>query len=427
MASVRRHTARLLQCGNMFGARRFSGPGAVGGLPRAVADWRRPESGRLSNVMTKTARALIAALLLSVAAAGCSEEEPAGDLRGELAELRDRIAEAKETAERHQGGLVGEMAAMRREALLLSAALLENRLIAEEGGVPAKLVAPATSPDPARAHQILRHIAAAEERLEHAKKQAETNESVAGSLAQTTVVTQELALAQLWLAYYQSDYGLALPGRDERKDTRALEVAAGSGAPAPADPARIVEDLGALKDSARAEGAENSSAAEPPATKPALKAAAQDVGAPIDTAKSSIAEAPAAKPAAAEAAQEIGAPVDSAENGGAAPLATETTPEEDAQHVTALIDSVKVGGPTNPKKEKETEPASAPQPPPRHYSREDTVRLQLLLQEAGFNPGTVDGRWGPSTQGAIAEFQRASGLPASGQPDAATLDALGSN
>ncbi|MQA73816.1 MAG: carbon monoxide dehydrogenase, partial [Solirubrobacterales bacterium] len=40
--------------------------------------------------------------------------------------------------------LVGEMAAMRREALLLSAALLENRLIAEEGSVPAKLVAPAT-------------------------------------------------------------------------------------------------------------------------------------------------------------------------------------------------------------------------------------------------------------------------------------------
>lgn len=372
--------------------------------------------------MTKKARALIAALLLSVAAAGCSEEEPAGDLRAELAELRDRIAEAKETAERHQGGLVGEMAAMRREALLLSAALLENRLIAEEGSVPAKLVAPATSPNPARAQQILRHIAAAEEQLEHAKKQAETNESVAGSLAQTTVVTQELALAQLSLAYYQSAYGLALPGRDERKDIPAREVAAGSGAPAPADPARIVEDLGALQDSARAESAENSSAAEPPATKPAPKAAAQDVGAPIDTAKSSIAEAPAAKPAAEEAAQEIGAPVDSAKNGAAAPLATETTPEEDAQDVTALIDSVKGGGP-----KKETEPASAPQPPPRHYSRKETVRIQLLLQEAGFNPGTVDGRWGPSTQGAMAEFQRASGLPVSGQPDAVTLDALGSN
>src|SRR3546814_10878681 len=93
------------------------------------------------------------------------------------------------------------MAAVRREVLLLSAAMLENRLIAETGGVPAKLVAPARPPDPARAEQILRHIAATEDAIAKAKEEAAERQGVAGSLSQTAVVTQELTLAQLRLAY----------------------------------------------------------------------------------------------------------------------------------------------------------------------------------------------------------------------------------
>jgi hypothetical protein len=295
--------------------------------------------------MVKTARAPLAALLLALAvlgtAAGCSDE-PGGsdaDLRADLAALRNQIEETKTAAEQHQGGLLGEMAAMRREVLLLSAAMLENRLIASEGGVPSQVVAPAVTANPARAEQLLRHIAATEEAIEKAKEGAAGREGVAGSLSQTAVVTQELTLAQLRLAYFQSAYGLALPGEDA------------AGAP----PARA--------------------AAPAPAPAPARSEAAQDAG-----------------------AQDVGDLIGSVKDRSAGKQAAALPP---------------------------LEKVDVPQLPPTSYDRNDYARIQLLLQEAGHNPGPVDGQWGPRTQSAMADFQRAKGLAVSGEPDAATLDALG--
>jgi peptidoglycan hydrolase-like protein with peptidoglycan-binding domain len=43
----------------------------------------------------------------------------------------------------------------------------------------------------------------------------------------------------------------------------------------------------------------------------------------------------------------------------------------------------------------------------------------------GFNPGSVDGAWGPRTRRAMTEFQRSAGLPPTGEPDEASLQALG--
>jgi hypothetical protein len=295
--------------------------------------------------MVKTARAPLAALLLALAvlgtAAGCSDE-PGGsdaDLRADLAALRNQIEETKTAAEQHQGGLLGEMAAMRREVLLLSAAMLENRLIASEGGVPSQVVAPAVTANPARAEQLLRHIAATEEAIEKAKEDATGREGVAGSLSQTAVVTQELTLAQLRLAYFQSAYGLALPGEDA------------AGAP----PARA--------------------AAPAPAPAPARSEAAQDAG-----------------------AQDVGDLIGSVKDRSAGKQAAALPP---------------------------LEKVDVPQLPPTGYDRNDYARIQLLLQETGHNPGPVDGQWGPRTQSAMADFQRAKGLAVSGEPDAATLDALG--
>jgi len=300
--------------------------------------------------MVKTARAPLAALLLALAvlgaAAGCSDDEPGGsdaDLRADLAALRDQIEEAKTAAEQHQGGLLGEMAAMRREVLLLSAAMLENRLIASEGGVPSQVVAPAVTANPARAEQLLRHIAATEEAIEKAKEDATGREGVAGSLSQTAVVTQELTLAQLRLAYFQSAYGLALPGEDAAGAPPA-RAAAPAPAPAPA-----------------------------PATAPSE--AAQGAG-----------------------AQDVGDLIGSVKDRSAGKQAAALPP---------------------------LEKVDVPQLPPTSYDRNDYARIQLLLQEAGHNPGPVDGQWGPRTQSAMADFQRAKGLAVSGEPDAATLDALG--
>ena len=53
------------------------------------------------------------------------------------------------------------------------------------------------------------------------------------------------------------------------------------------------------------------------------------------------------------------------------------------------------------------------------------LKLQVLLDRAGFSPGQIDGRWGDNTELAVAWLQRAEGLKATGIVDEATARALG--
>src|ERR1700730_15261234 len=50
--------------------------------------------------------------------------------------------------------------------------------------------------------------------------------------------------------------------------------------------------------------------------------------------------------------------------------------------------------------------------------REVITRLQIFLDQRSFGPGKIDGRWGEFVAKALQRYQRAHGLPASGQIDA---------
>ncbi len=52
------------------------------------------------------------------------------------------------------------------------------------------------------------------------------------------------------------------------------------------------------------------------------------------------------------------------------------------------------------------------------------VKLQTLLDRAGFSPGQIDGRWGDNTELALSWFQKAEGLRVTGIADRATVRAL---
>nr|WP_235785821.1 L,D-transpeptidase family protein [Sphingomonas sp. PR090111-T3T-6A] len=53
------------------------------------------------------------------------------------------------------------------------------------------------------------------------------------------------------------------------------------------------------------------------------------------------------------------------------------------------------------------------------------MQVQVVLDHLGFSPGVVDGRQGASLKRALAGFQKANGLPASGEMDPRTAAALG--
>ncbi len=52
------------------------------------------------------------------------------------------------------------------------------------------------------------------------------------------------------------------------------------------------------------------------------------------------------------------------------------------------------------------------------------LAVQAALKEAGFNPGSLDGKFGPQTQKAIQQFQKAKGLKSDGKVGYKTLTKL---
>lgn len=64
------------------------------------------------------------------------------------------------------------------------------------------------------------------------------------------------------------------------------------------------------------------------------------------------------------------------------------------------------------------------QVPGAYLSGDDVLALQQRLLDLGFGVGRVDGRFGPRTEQAVAEFQRNIGLPGDGTCGPATLKAL---
>jgi len=56
--------------------------------------------------------------------------------------------------------------------------------------------------------------------------------------------------------------------------------------------------------------------------------------------------------------------------------------------------------------------------------RGDARNAQQALKEKGYDPGPIDGVHGPRTSAAIREFQKAEGLPVTGQMDGETRERL---
>ncbi|WWT39812.1 putative baseplate hub subunit and tail lysozyme [Microcystis phage Mwe-JY25] len=59
-------------------------------------------------------------------------------------------------------------------------------------------------------------------------------------------------------------------------------------------------------------------------------------------------------------------------------------------------------------------PAPSPPPPAAAAPASSVKNIQWRLAQLGFDPGPSDGKWGPRTEAAVRQFQRARGLAADG-------------
>jgi hypothetical protein len=148
------------------------------------------------------------AIALAAAIPAFAQDAP---LSAELADIERQLTEIEAQAARYEGGLILTLLDARREALLLARTLVENRINAEAGAATVEVTVPAVQPDEARAAQILGEMAAVQQRIEEAEREAASGGGLIQALALSRAETEKLTLAQLQMGYLQAKYGIAFP------------------------------------------------------------------------------------------------------------------------------------------------------------------------------------------------------------------------
>lgn len=147
---------------------------------------------------------------ISLAAAGPALAQDVS-LSTELDDIERQMSEIAAQTARYDSGLILTLIDARREALLLARTLIENRINAEAGGATIEVTVPAIQPDEALAEQILGEMAAVQQRIEEAEREAATAGGLIQALTLSRAETERLTLAQLQMGYLQAKYGIAFP------------------------------------------------------------------------------------------------------------------------------------------------------------------------------------------------------------------------
>jgi hypothetical protein len=154
---------------------------------------------------------LSAFLLISTCLTTSAFAQDSSPLDAEIAAIEDQISEVEGTIARYDGGLIRMLAESRREALLLLRTVVETRKQAEASGTTIEVIVPAVEPDPTRAEQLLGEMAAQQQRVETAEREAASAGGLIQAVALSRVETEKLTLAQLQMAYLQARYGISFP------------------------------------------------------------------------------------------------------------------------------------------------------------------------------------------------------------------------
>lgn len=110
-------------------------------------------------------RTALRALALIVIATPAFAADSTSDLRQERSALAQEIAAARAEQQKYPGGLLGSLITARLEVLKTNDAILQQRILADEGGARVDIVVSAAKPDQQRADAAAKEMADLEKRI----------------------------------------------------------------------------------------------------------------------------------------------------------------------------------------------------------------------------------------------------------------------
>ena len=149
-------------------------------------------------------------LLMSTIASSTSAQNLA-ELKAELSSFSSQIEKVDRTIAEYEGGIIKTLAETRKEALLLSKALIENRILAADGNATLMIQVPAVAPNEEKAQQLLGELAQQQRVVDEAAQEAANAGGLIKALALSRAEAEKLTLSQLQMAYLQAKYGIAFP------------------------------------------------------------------------------------------------------------------------------------------------------------------------------------------------------------------------
>ncbi|XKH60758.1 peptidoglycan-binding protein [Halomonas sediminis] len=165
---------------------------------------------------------LASAFLISSSCIGFAFAQDVSPLDAEINAINEQIADVEATISSYEGGLIRVLAETRREALLLLRTVVKNRQQAEAGGAQIEVTVPAVEPSPERAEQLLGEMVAQKKKIEEAEKEAASVGGLIRAMALSRVETEKFTLAQLQMAYLQARYGIAFPMKFDFSSTTSF-------------------------------------------------------------------------------------------------------------------------------------------------------------------------------------------------------------
>ncbi|MCY3878765.1 MAG: peptidoglycan-binding domain-containing protein [Rhodobacteraceae bacterium] len=411
----------------------------------------------MKETMRRLLLPLLAIFIATMAYAGTGDE-----LQLELDAVNQQIAEARDVAETHEEPAVRLLAEERLATLLLTQAILKNRIAALGADGVSEVQIAVTKPDMAEVATIAAEMAITEAAIEEAEEAVRTSTGAEKAIAEARLESEKIALAQLRVAYVRARYGVAPVTSGTGDGRRAASASDWADRRYPEiDYSHQLFEM-AYESGARISGWWTIAGRRGSATVFAQNLSAYDPDAVLKD-RGMLLQVSCRDNQLEVTVSQPGRYLVGYDDGSGAGLfdvnyridAGALGREEwygstsgngasiDGNAALTFIDELRwarhlevelIDGPENRHRAEFTlagfDDVSdavdlACSQTVITLNQSDYKLIQTLLNIAGHNAGKADGIWGPQSSRAIGQYQRSAGLPETGVPDRATLDLLG--